>query len=123
MRARLVLNPTALEGLPPFLEVQWEGNILKGALRQENPVLGEVVLPFACRMEGQRLTTLPLPPPSLTAEGWVRPSPQGPALELWVELVLPEGRSWGERAFGRILEALFLRALGQMLPVPGETPV
>jgi len=45
-----------LEGLP--LELSWEGPLLKGILRQANPVLGEVALPFQSRLEGPRLTPI-----------------------------------------------------------------
>ncbi|GAB5602579.1 DUF3809 family protein [Thermus sp. FJN-A] len=119
MRLRLVLGANGSPRLPLPLEAHLEGDTLRGTVRQENPVLGEVVLPFASRLEGERLAALPLPPPSLRVEGRVRPGPGGLELELELGLVLPEGRSWGERAFGRILAALLLKTLS-----PGrETPV
>ncbi|TBH21046.1 DUF3809 family protein [Thermus thermamylovorans] len=108
-RLRLTLNGHAPQGLP--LEVRLEGPEVRGLLRQESPALGEVRLPFRARLEGERLVALPLPPPCLWVEGWARPTREGLELELEVALVLPPGQSWGERAFGRILEALLLRAL------------
>lgn len=123
MKVHLVWNPSASQGLSPGLQVRLEGDTLVGAVRQENPVLGEVLLPFACRMEGERLAALPLPPPCLKAEGQARPGPGGIHLELVVELVLPPSHTWGERAFARILEALLQRALGQTLPAEEKAQV
>jgi hypothetical protein len=107
-----------LEGLP--LELSWEGPLLKGILRQANPVLGEVALPFQSRLEGPRLTPIPLPPPALAVGGEVLPRGEGLLLRLEVDLLLPEARTWGERAFFRLLKAIFLhtleRALSQKAP-------
>ncbi|MEN2982426.1 MAG: DUF3809 family protein [Thermus sp.] len=123
MKARLRLT---LNGHPPGdlpLEAHWEGDRLQGVLRQENPVLGELVLPFACQLEGERLRPLPLPPPCLRLEGRARPVREGLELELDLELVLPPGRTWGERAFARIVETLFLRHLASALSPRAGSPV
>lgn len=114
MKARLRLT---LNGHPPMdlpLELHLEEKGVRGVLRQHNPVLGEVVLPFASRLEGERLQALDLPPPSLKVEGRLQPGGHG--LELELELLLPEGRTWGERAFLRILEFLFYDNLERTLP-------
>jgi len=120
-RLRLHLNGTPPQGLP--LEVHFQGPELRGVLRQENPVLGELVLPFASRVEGDRLLALPLAPPSLRVEGLVRRAQEGWELELELTLVLPEGKSWGERAFAKILEALFHRHLERTLSGQAVSPV
>ncbi|WP_298630349.1 DUF3809 family protein [uncultured Thermus sp.] len=120
-RLRLALNGHLPEGLP--LELRLEGEEVRGVLRQENPVLGEVVLPFASRLEGEYLKALPLPPPSLRIEGRMRPQGSAVELELELELILPEGQSWGERAFSRILELLFFKSLERSLPQAALSPV
>ncbi len=89
VRLELHLNGHPPQGLP--LELAWEEGGIRGLLRQENPALGELVLPFRSRLEGQRLRPLPLPPPSLRVSG----EANGPLLSLEVELALPEGRTWG----------------------------
>ena len=66
-----------------------------------------------------RVRPIPLPPPSLEVEGWLRPT----GLELEVRLRLPPGRTWGERAFARILEALFAKALEESLPAGARPPL
>ncbi|KPD27572.1 hypothetical protein AN926_09510 [Thermus scotoductus] len=117
MRARfqLLLGPDGAgpEGLP--LELSWDGGMLKGVLRQENPVLGEIHLAFQSRLDGLRLSPLPLPPPSLEVGGEVQPQREGLLLKLEVALALPEGKSWGERAFSRLLQAVFFHLLGKTL--------
>ncbi|WP_117237130.1 DUF3809 family protein [Thermus sediminis] len=113
VQLELCLNGEGPKDLP--LEVFWEGDVLKGTLRQENPILGEILLPFQSRLEGQRLTPLPLPPPSLAVRGEVRPRGEGLLFRLEVALVLPEARNWGERAFFRLLQAVFLRTLEKAL--------
>ena len=112
---QLLLGPggAAPEGLP--LELSWDEGVLKGILRQENPVLGEIQLAFQSRLEGLRLSPLPLPPPSRTVGGEVQPQREGLLLKLEVALALPEGRSWGERAFFRLLQAVFFHALEKTL--------
>ncbi|WP_018110784.1 DUF3809 family protein [Thermus igniterrae] len=115
-RVHLSLNGHLPQGLP--LEVHLEGQEVRGTLRQENPILGELVLPFASRLEGDRLLPLPLTPPYLRVGGRARPGREGTFLELELELVLPPGGKWGERALGRILEALFLRSLEGALSQP-----
>lgn len=118
MKAKVYLH---LNGHPPQnlpLEVHLEGHELRGTLRQENPILGELVLPFASRLEGERLSPLPLAPPYLRVGGRARPGREGLSLELELELVLPQGTHWGERAFARILEAVFLRSLERALSQP-----
>lgn len=120
-RLRFALDGHLPQGLP--LELRFEGDELRGVLRQENPVLGEVVLPFASRLEGEHLKALPLPPPSLRLEGWMRAQGSVVELELELELILPEGQSWGERAFARILEFLFYKSLERSLPQAALSPV
>ncbi|GLV46863.1 hypothetical protein TJA_00400 [Thermus sp. LT1-2-5] len=120
-RLRLRLNGALSPGLP--LEVDLQGPELRGVLRQENPVLGELILPFASRLEGDRLLSLPLAPPSLRVEGQARRAQEGWELELELSLVLPEGKSWGERAFAKILEALFHRYLERALSPQAPSPV
>ncbi|GAA6730338.1 MULTISPECIES: DUF3809 family protein [Thermus] len=120
-RLQLHLNGSLPQGLP--LEVHLHGRELRGVLRQENPVLGELVLPFASRLEGERLMALPLPPPSLRVEGQAHRVQEGWELELELTLVLPEGRSWGEKAFAKILEALFHRYLERALSPQAPSPV
>ncbi|MGC8876189.1 DUF3809 family protein [Thermus sp.] len=121
MKVRLELqrNGHLPQGLP--LELFWEEGGLRGLLRQENPALGELVLPFRSRLEGQRLKPLPLPPPSLRVSGEARPEGEGFLLSLEVELALPEGKTWGERAFLRLVEAIFAlrleRTLSQKAPL------
>ncbi len=99
------------------MELAWEEGGVRGLLRQDNPALGELVLPFRSRLEGLKLTPLPLPPPSLRVFGEAKPQGEGFLLSLEVELALPEGRTWGERAFLRLVEAIFAlgmeRALSQ----------
>lgn len=121
-KVRLALNGGLLnlpKGLP--FELRWEEEEVRGVLRLQNPVLGEVALPFASRLEGTRLLALDLPPPSLRVEGLVRPGRD--ELELDLELVLPKGRSWGERAFARILEFLFYKGLERTLSQVASSPV
>jgi hypothetical protein len=122
MRAlEVYLNGEGLEELP--LELSWEGELLKGTLRQANPVFGEVLLPFQSRLEGPRLTPIPLPPPALAVGGEVLPRGEGLLLRLEVDLLLPEARTWGERAFFRILRAIFLHALEKTLSQKGAARV
>lgn len=93
-KVRLALNGGLLnlpKGLP--FELRWEEEEVRGVLRLQNPVLGEVALPFASRLEGTRLLALDLPPPSLRVEGLVRPGRD--ELELDLELVLPKGAAGG----------------------------
>ena len=106
MRLALPLRPEVLSALP--LELRLEAERLEGTFRHENPVLGTLDLPFAARLEGERVRPIPLPPPSL---------------ELEVRLRLPPGRTWGERAFARILEALFAKALEESLPAGARPPL
>ncbi|WP_448566531.1 DUF3809 family protein [Thermus sp.] len=113
MKALVLDLREGLEGLP--LELSWEGDLLKGALRQTNPVLGEVALPFQSRLEGPRLTPIPLSPPALAVGGEVLPRGEGLLLRLEVDLLLPEARTWGERAFFRLLKAIFLHTLERTL--------
>ncbi|WP_038056378.1 DUF3809 family protein [Thermus amyloliquefaciens] len=120
-RLHLHLNGRPTPNLP--LELRLEGEEVRGVFRQENPVLGEVALPFASRLEGEHLKALPLPPPSLRIEGRMRTQASGVELELELELVLPEGQSWGERAFARILELLFFKGLERSLPQATLPPV
>lgn len=117
MRLALPLRPEVLSALP--LELRLEAERLKGTFRHENPVLGPLDLPFAARLEGERVRPIPLPPPSLEVEGWLRPW----GLELEVRRRLPPGRTWGERAFARILEALFAKALEGSLPAGARLPL
>jgi hypothetical protein len=123
MRAHLELhlNGERPAGLP--LGLSWEGNLLKGTLRQANPVFGEVVLPFQSRLEGSRLTPLPLPPPSLEVGGEVLEQGEGLLLRLEVGLSLPEARTWGERAFFHLLGAILLRHLERTLSQKGPVGV
>jgi len=122
MRAlEVYLNGEGLEELP--LELSWEGDLLKGTLRQANPVFGEVLLPFQSRLEGPRLTPIPLPPPALAVAGEALPRGEGLLLRLEVDLLLPEARTWGERAFFRLLKAIFLRTLEKTLSQKGMAGV
>lgn len=119
MKARLHLLLNGLNGHPTPdlpLELHLEGEEVRGVFRQANPVLGEVALPFASRLEGEYLKALPLPPPSLRIQGRMRAHAAAVELELELELILPEGQSWGERVFGRILELLFYKGLERSLP-------
>ncbi len=113
VRLQLHLNGHLPQGLP--LELSWEEGGLRGLLRQENPALGELVLPFRSRLEGQRLRPLPLPPPSLRVSGEARSQGNDLLLVLEVELALPEGKTWGERAFLRLVEAIFALKLEKTL--------
>ena len=62
MRLALPLRPEVLSALP--LELRLEAERLEGTFRHENPVLGTLDLPFAARLEGERVRPIPLPPPS-----------------------------------------------------------
>ncbi len=89
------------------LNLAWEGEVLKGEIRWESPGLGLLSLPFGARLEGEALIPLDLPAPSLRLSG--RLGREG--VELTLELCLPEGAKWGEKALARILEYLLARAL------------
>jgi hypothetical protein len=57
----------------------------------------------------------------LAVGGEVLPKGEGLLLRLEVDLLLPEARTWGERAFFRLLKAILLhtleRALSQKAPL------
>ena len=69
MRLALPLRPEVLSALP--LELRLEAERLEGTFRHENPVLGPLDLPFAARLEGERVRPIPLPPPSLEVEAYL----------------------------------------------------
>ncbi len=95
-----------VEGQGVTLEYVWDGGVLQGMVHLANPALGSLRLPFAARLRGQRLESLPLPSPALGLEGTL----EGVNLEVRLRLLLPQA-TWGERALGRILEAILLRTL------------
>lgn len=116
MRLALPLRPEVLSALP--LELRLEAERLEGTFRHENPVLGTLDLPFAARLEGERVRPIPLPPPP-----WRWKGGSGPRGWSWRCASASPGRTWGERAFARILEALFAKALEESLPAGARPPL
>lgn len=100
---RLRLDPRRLgPGLP--LRLERVGEVLQGEVRWASPGLGTLSLPFRARLEGEEIKPLALPAPSLSLSGRL-------GGEMVLEVHLPEGAKWGERALARILEYLLARAL------------
>lgn len=116
MRLALPLRPEVLSALP--LELRLEAERLEGTFRHENPVLGTLDLPFAARLEGERVRPIPCLP--LLGGGRVAPAHGAGAGGAPPP---PPGRTWGERAFARILEALFAKALEESLPAGARPPL
>lgn len=116
MRLALPLRPEVLSALP--LELRLEAERLEGTFRHENPVLGTLDLPFAARLEGERVRPIPLPPPP-----WRWKGGSGPRGWSWRCASASPGADLGERAFARILEALFAKALEESLPAGARPPL
>jgi hypothetical protein len=108
------LEPERLLQAPPFRRVERAGDLLKGELVAENLLFGEVALPFASRLEGSRLLSLPLEPPYAELFGEAE---EGEALTLRLTLRLhfPPGSKWGGRAFTTLAERILDRALEKAL--------
>lgn len=99
---------------PPFRGVKREGDLLRGEIVAENLLFGELALPFASRLEGNRLLSLPLEPPYAELFG-VAEEGEGLTLRLTLRLHLPQGPKWGSRAFLPIAERILDRVLEKAL--------
>lgn len=113
LKGRLA-QPERLLTAPPFRGVKREGDLLRGEIVAESLLFGELALPFASRLEGNRLLSLSLKPPYAELFGGMEEG-EGLTLRLTLRLHLPSGSKWGSRAFLPIAEKILDRSLEKAL--------
>ncbi|HGY09753.1 MAG TPA: DUF3809 domain-containing protein [Oceanithermus profundus] len=122
-RELLAQPDRALARLEAFEDLKLQGDVLQGALAATVALLGKVRFPFRSRFApgeaGARLEALAPEAGELSARlsgrSWLEGSRVCYDARVRLCARLPEGEKWGGRAFRKMAEAAFARALERTL--------